>query len=293
MTVNVYRDTSISTGHAALFELYTRLISNGWAAVAWSDGTTRTGSAGPASAAALNATSAWFVVNHTASSRKFSAKRGADSNTWEFRYTDGSVSLSAGNATTPDNHASYTQTVFPNGQWYPSSNPNCLAHVVVDDASSSFVMFLRRTPFPGGTTAACSHVFMDALTSPVWAANPDPVVIGANFADANTSPANLIAASNRAWFKRNVGGETWVTSWALENPGNVFGHGTSDAGGIDVEYEARWVSTGTAGVLGKSRIFRGLQPYRTPIVGLDSGATLNRACFGQVTVANDGTALGS
>ncbi len=33
--------------------------------------------------------------------------------------------------------------------------------------------------------------------------------------------------------------------------------------------------------------------HDTEIVGLDSGGTLNRACFGQVSCANDGTALTS
>jgi len=46
-------------------------------------------------------------------------------------------------------------------------------------------------------------------------------------------------------------------------------------------------------VLGTSTLFKLLQPFRSPITGVDAGATLNRAAFGQVSVANDGVALAS
>ncbi len=46
-------------------------------------------------------------------------------------------------------------------------------------------------------------------------------------------------------------------------------------------------------VLGTSTLFKLLQPFRSPTTGVDAGATLNRAAFGQVSVANDGVALAS
>lgn len=296
MTMHVYRDTSCASLSEAAFELYTRLVAHGWAAVAWSDGTTRTAGAGPASAANLSAASAWFVVQHVATGRKFSYKRDASTATsCQFQYTDGAVSLSAGNASTPDNHATYTKTFFGSGQWYPvSGTTTTKAHIVVDDASASFVMLLRRTPYASGD--CCAYVGMETVTPLTWAANPDPHVVFARYSDANTAGTGPHSANagNAAWYKRGISGETWLSGqWYLENPGGVAG-GAADPSGTDTEYEARWIYSGSGPfVLGKSALFRLLQPYRAPTTGMDGATNFARAAFGPVTVPNDGVALGS
>ena len=46
-------------------------------------------------------------------------------------------------------------------------------------------------------------------------------------------------------------------------------------------------------MLGKSALFRLLQPYRAPTTGMDGATNFARAAFGPVTVPNDGVALGS
>lgn len=79
--------------------------------------------------------------------------------------------------------------------------------------------------------------------------------------------------------------------WYLENPGGVAG-GAADPSGTDTEYEARWIYWGGF-VLGKSALFRLLQPYRAPTTGMDGATNFARAAFGPVTVPNDGVALGS
>jgi len=294
MALHIYRDTSCANGHEALYGLYTRLIANGWTAVAWSNGTTRVAAAGPASAADLNAANAWFVVNHTATSRKFSAKRGADSNTWQFQHTDVST-LSAGNATTPDNHATYTKNFWASAQWYPSTGTTTTkAHTVVDDATASFVMVLRRTPFAGGD--CCSYVAFDQVTPLTWTANPEPLIASARFDNANTAGTGPFNSNqgNTGWYKRGISGEAWSGSqWFLENPFALAGSATADPSGTDTEYEVRWGQSSAVFLLGKSTMFRGLQPYRSPIVGMDGGTNFSRAAFGGFTVANDGTALGS
>ena len=299
MTMQISRDVACTSGHEAAYALYTALVANGWAAVAWSDGTTRSTGAGPASAANLSAANAWFVVQHVATGRKFSYKRDASTATsCQFQYTDGAVSLSAGNASTPDNHATYTKAFFPNQQWYPvSGTTTTKAHIVVDDASASFVMLLRRTPYAGGD--CCTYVGMETVTPLTWAANPDPHVVFARYNDGNiagTGP-HTANAGNTAWYKRGISGELWVSGqWYLENPGGVAG-GAADPSGTDTEYEARWTYSGSGGgapfVLGKSALFRLLQPYRAPTTGMDGATNFARAAFGPVTVPNDGVALGS
>lgn len=296
MTMQISRDVACTSGHEAAYALYTALVAHGWTAVAWSDGTagTRTAGAGPASAANLSAASAWFVVQHAATGRKFSYKRDASTATsCQFQYTDGAVSLSAGNASTPDNHATYTKAFFASGQWYPvSGTTTTKAHLVVDDASASFVMLLRRTPYAGGD--CCTYVGMETVTPLTWAANPDPHVVFARYSDANTvgTGPHTVNAGNTAWYKRGISGEAWwLGQWYLENPGGVAG-GAADPSGTDTEYEARWIYPGGF-VLGKSALFRLLQPYRAPTTGMDGATNFARAAFGPVTVPNDGVALGS
>lgn len=296
MTMQISRDIACTSGHEAAYALYTALVAHGWTAVAWSDGTTRAAGAGPASAANLSAASAWFVVRHAATGRKFSYKRDASTATsCQFQYTDGAVSLSAGNASTPDNHATYTKTFFASGQWYPvSGTTTTKAHLVVDDASASFVMLLRRTPYAGGD--CCAYVGMETVTPLTWAANPDPHVVFARYSDANTAGTGLYQANagNVAWYKRGISGEAWSLGWwSLENPAGVAG-GAADPSGTDTEYEARWISIyGYNFVLGKSALFRLLQPYCAPTTGMDGATNFARAAFGPVTVPNDGVALGS
>ena len=296
MTMQISRDIACTSGHEAAYALYTALVAHGWTAVAWSNGTagTRTAGAGPASAANLSAASAWYVVQHTATGRKFSYKRDASTATsCQFQYTDGAVSLSAGNASTPDNHATYTQTFFTSGQWYPvSGTTTTKAHLVVDDASASFVMLLRRTPYADGD--CCAYVGMETVTPLTWAANPDPHVVFARYNNSNTAGAGPLAiyGGNLAWYKRGISGESWTwNQWYLENPGGVAG-GAADPSGTDTEYEARWTYSGGF-VLGKSALFRLLQPYRAPTTGMDGATNFARAAFGPVTVPNDGVALGS
>ena len=77
MTLNVYRDIAASNGHTLAYELITHLDTNGWEPVSYSDGTTRTATgAAPPSAATLNASNAYVVMNHTSTGRCSRARRG-------------------------------------------------------------------------------------------------------------------------------------------------------------------------------------------------------------------------
>jgi hypothetical protein len=293
MTLNVYRDTAASTGHASIFELVTRLLANGWTTVSYSDGTTRTATTADCpSAATLNASSAYVVLTHTSTGMKLGLQRKADSNTWTIQITEGGQALSGGNATTMESNATYTKTLLSNAQLYPSTGTTTTKlHTVVDNASASFVIMGRRSPFVGGS--CCFYIYLDYFTPLTWSANPQPWIAGVKFDNSDVASAALVSAGgvNYAWYKRGISGESWVTSWALENPASVAGSGTADPSGSDVEFEARWVGSNT--VLGKSTLFKLVQPYRTPTGGMDSGTSYARAAFGQVTVANDGTALAS
>lgn len=307
MTLQVYRDVTAADGCEALAKLVFQLVADGFSYVAHS-----TGNGGsrltslPATAADLatdlrTAHSAWVCVSRGSRSWSWQRSTGVnpDYRAWKYEYT-ASGALSAGSATTPDRNAStsqkvagdYFRTAFPgSGTGGSAVNDAMLCHFVIDDAGPTFFMGHRRTPLPGGNVALCGYYFCDELVDPVWAANTDPIVCGGGGADNNVFEAQLVASFyNSAWYKHLISGAAWV-GVSLENPGSVAGHGTADAGGIDVEYAARWVSA--ASVYGTSRIFRLLQPYRTPVVGIDSGATLDRAAFGYVTVPNDGIALGS
>lgn len=132
-----------------------------------------------------------------------------------------------------------------------------------------------------------------ALSPPAtWGANPDPVAVGFYGTDGNTGIAGILSGNNNlfAWYKRGITGEAF-NAGGVETPSSILG-GAADPSGSDVEHEIRYVIAGPF-VLGKSALLKGLQPFISPIVGLDSGGTLNRACFGQVSCANDGTALTS
>ena len=295
MTITAYRDIAASNGHTAAYELAARLLLNGWTTVSYSDGTTRTATgADLPGASTLNASGAFVLLTHTVTGIKYGMQRKADSNTWTFQITEGGQSLTGGNATTMESNASYTKTLLSNAQWYPSTGTTTTKlHIVCDSATASFVIFVRRTPFVGGSTSACAYAFLDYVTAATWSANPQPWVAGAVFANGDTAPASLIGANSAGWYKRGISGETWSGSWLLENPGMVAGSATSDPSGSDCEFETRWVNTYVVEVRGKSTLFRLVQPYRTPTGGMDGGSSFERAAFGQVTVANDGSALAS
>lgn len=294
MTLNVYRDVAASTGHASVFELVTDLLANGWTTVSYSDGTTRTATtANCPSAATLNNVSAYTVLTHTVTGIKLGLQRKADSNTWTIQITEGGQSLTGGNASTMESNATYTKTLLSNAQLYPSTGTiTTKLHTVADNATPSFCIMGRRSPFVGGSTSCCFLIYLDYLTPLTWSANPQPWIAGVKFDNSDVAPIALITNSytSSGWYKRGISGETWATSWQLENPGSVAGNWT-DPSGSDVEFEARWV--GSNMVLGKSTLFKLLQPFRSPTGGMDSGSSFARAAFGQVTVANDGTALGS
>jgi hypothetical protein len=290
----IYRDIACANGHEYHYAILSRLVLNGWTTVASSDGTTRTTSA-PAAATDLNAANAWWVIQHTASGRKLAVKRRGDSNTWDHSVTPGGYALSTGNATTPDNNATYTKTISSNAQRYPSSaTTNTKLHLVVSDSSASFCALLRRTPFVGGSTDGCSLLSFDTFSDVQWPGNPDPCVYTSTYSDSNAVGTSLLGSSpNFGWVRLGIAGEAWSGQCYLENPGTACGSTTSSPGGTDQLYEVRWCLSVLPGPLGKSGLYRGLQPYRTPITGVDSGGTLTHAAFGSVAIPNDGTALGS
>jgi hypothetical protein len=222
-----------------------------------------------------------------------------DYRAWKFEYT-ASGSLTAGSATAPDRNASTSQYVSGNnfrttmpgtGTGGTAVNDAMKAHIVVDDAGPSFALLVRRTPLPVGNVGAAGIIACDALVSPVWSGNTDPVALVNAGVDNNTADAQMVSTSySHAWIKYGLGGAAWTPA-GLENPGTVAGNTSSDQGGNDVLFDARWYA-GT-NVLGTSTLFKLLQPGRTPVVGVDSGGTLTYAAFWTVAVPNDGTALGS
>lgn len=294
MALHEYQDIASTNGHTRAYETSARMLLHGWTTYAKSDGTTRTTSTNLTSAAELNASNAFVLLVHTATGFKLGMQRKADSNTWTVQVTEGGQSLSGGNATTMDSNATYTKTFLSNAQWYPSTGTtNTKLHIVVDDASPSIFEIARRTPFVGGSTSGCSMLMIEWLTPMTWAANPQPWVGCAKFDNSDIVAAQLTTAVNSGWYKRGISGESFSATWILNNPGNIAGSATADPGGSDIEVEGVWVSTSLNAILGKSALFRLLQPFRSPITGVDSGATLNRAAFGQVTTVANGTALAS
>ena len=292
----IYRDLACTNGHEYHYAILSRLLLNGWATVAWSNGSTRTGGASPAAAADLNAANAWWVIQHTASGRKLHIKRRADSNTWDVAITPGGYALTTGSATAYDSNASYTKVICNNRQSYPSSGTTATKlHFVVDDVSGAFAAHLRRTPNVGGSSASCSILAFSVFVDVQWSSNPDPCVYTSIFDDSNNAEANFFSfySFHFAWFRLGISGEGWATNVFLENPGNACGSGSSSPGGTDQLYELRWVCTSLPGPFGKDVLHRGLQPYRNPVIGVDSGGTLTWAACGSLAVPNDGVALGS
>lgn len=290
----IYRDIDCSNGHEYHYAVLSRLLLNGWTTASSSDGTTRTTNA-PGSASTLNNTNAWWLVQHTSSGRKLAVKRRADSNTWDHYVTAGGYALSTGNATTPDNNSTYTKTISNNAQRYPSSaTTTTKLHLVISDSSVSFVAILRRSPFVGGNTDGCSVLAFNAVTDVQWPSNPDPCIYSSFYRDDNLVGVNFLGTSSYSfgWFRLGIAGESWSSAWFLENPGGALGGNVAPTG-IDQLYEVRWCNSGLPGPLGKSTMIKGIQPYRTPTVGVDSGGELNYAAFGQIVLPNDGIALGS
>ncbi len=294
MAHRIYRDTLCADGADASFELLTRLLAHGWNAVAWGSGAggARFAAASPASAADLRAgPNAWWMVQHASTGVRLSLRLAGTLYAWHLRYTEATMALALGDAETPDSDPTYTRNLFGPTQAYPTSGTTATrTHTVVDDASPGFVMLTRRSPYVGGS--CCALVYFERVTPVTWAANPQPYVGGGGFDDSNNASVVVVSpfGSTWGWVRRGLSGEAWVP-WALENPGNVAGTGVLDPSGEDLEVDARWVRTDY--LLGASRLFRLLQPYRGPTTGLDSGGTLTRAAFGHITVPNDGLALGS
>lgn len=292
----IYRDIACANGHEFFYAVLSRLLLNGWTNVAWSSGSARTGAAGPSASTDLNAANAWWIVQHTTSGRKLHIKRRADSNTWDIQVTPGGYALTTGTSTTPDNNATYTKLIANNAQRYPSAGTTTTKlHLVVDNVSGAFTARFRRTPNVGGNSASCGILAFSVFTDLQWSTNPDPCVYTTVFDDSNNAEANLfsIYSFNSAWFRLGISGEGWATNVFLENPGSVCGSATSSPGGTDQLYELRWVCTSLPGPFGKDPLHRGLQPYRNPTVGVDSGGTLTWAAAGSIAVPNDGVALGS
>lgn len=298
MTQHVYRDVAVASGPEFIANVVVPLAARGWSRVAWSDGSARSTdfsslTGAPAYASALGANGAWVLLSHTASGRKLSFKRTSDANNWLAQYTLAGVSLSPGDGSNPDSHAD-TKTFF-SGQLYPSSAPTaCKLHVVADDSKAGFVALLRRTPYPGGD--ACSWLFVEAFASSLaWADDPDPCVVGGYFADDNGACSRLFGNSLSAWYRRGLAGQDFPQHYKFENVFGSCGSATAFPGGVDAEMQMRvGRDVGGAGYpMGLSTLIKGLNPYREPTTGVNSGGTLNRAAFGAVTVANDGVALGS
>jgi hypothetical protein len=220
-----------------------------------------------------------------------------DYTSWKCEYT-ATGALTAGSATAPDRNS--TDSQYAGGNSFRLLAPSTASvadamkvHILVDDASPSFIAIARRTPLPAGNNGFFSATGLDLCTSPVWSANPDPVVaINLSNNSNNADQAILSATHASAWLGYGLPGALWTTV-ALENPGSVAGSANADKSGVDVLYAARWVFGGGYGHVGTSSLFRLLQPGRTPVVGIDAGATLNWAAFWSVAVPNDGTALGS
>ena len=307
MTIQKYRDIACADGAAAVAELVFKLTANGFTYVAHSTGSGGARSATqPATAADLatalrTAHSAWVCVSRGTRAWSWQRSTGInpDYRAWRMEYT-ASGALTAGSATAPDRNASTSQYVGGNSfrTSMPGSstggttvNDAMKAHIVVDDAGPSFALITRRTPLPVGNVGAAGIIACDALTSLVWSGNTDPVVCSNVGVDNNTADTQLVSTSyNGTWTRYGLGGAAWTTP-SLENPGSVAGNASSDQGGNDVLFDARWLS-GT-NVLGTSTLFKLLQPGRTPVVGVDSGGTLTYAAFWTVAVPNDGVALGS
>jgi hypothetical protein len=307
MTLQISRDVACADGAAAIAELVFRLTANGFAYVAHSTGSSGARSTlQPANATDLATAlrtghSAWVCVSRSGRAWSWQRSTGVnpDYRAWKMEYT-ASGALTAGSATAPDRNSSTSQyvggnnfrTVMPGSSTGGTTvNDAMKCHIVVDDAGPSFVLLTRRTPLPVGNVGAAGIIACDALVNPVWSGNTDPVALVNAGVDSNTADAQMVStACNHAWIRYGLGGAVW-TAAGLENPAAVAGNTSSDQGGNDVLFDARWYAG--ANVLGTSTLFKLLQPGRTPVVGVDSGGTLTHAAFWTVAVPNDGVALTS
>lgn len=305
MTLQVYRDVACADGCALVAEVSYKLIANGWSYVAHSTGSGGSRSVSqPADAAALASAlrtghSSWICLSR--GTRKISLQRATTANpdytSWRYEYT-ASGTLSTGTATAPDRNSTDSQYVSNNNFRALAPSTSSVAdamkvHIVVDDSGPTFVALARRTPLPSGNSGFFSAIGLDLCTNLVWTTNPDPVVALYPAAGTNTSNTDLLgAAYNHSWLGYGLPGAAW-TGISLENPGAVAGATVSDKSAVDVLYQVRWVFGSGNGILGTSTLFRLLHPGRTPVVGIDAGATLNWAAFWSVAVANDGIALSS
>ncbi len=291
MAINVYRDTNCTTDAAAAYELYRCLKLNGYTDTAWSNGTTRVAGAGPSSASDLSATNSYWIVRFSTNGRWFTVKRTA-ANNWLVEYTSADGTMANGTGTTPDRDGTLTKIWLYASQIYPStSTTTTKTHTVVNNANGSFAFFIRRSPNVGGSTDACAAIFLDIYTPGPWVSNPDPAMGAAVFSNGNTAGSVLGSGAINGWDRKGLAGAIYRTNCIFDIPTNVMGSSTSDPTGQDVDYELRYTNVGT--MFGVASILRGLQPYRNPIIGIDSGGNLTRAAFGAVTVANDGVALGT
>lgn len=304
MTIQKYRDVACADGCALIAETVWRLLANGWSYVAHSTGNGGARSASqPADAAALATAlrtghSSWVCVSR--GSRAVSWQRATTANpdytSWKCEYT-ATGALTAGTATSPDRNSTGSQHVGggPHRPLAPSTASVADAmkvHILVDDSSPSFIAIARRTPLPAGNNGFYSATGLDHCTSPVWSANPDPVVAINAANGSNNADQIILGGYASAWLGYGLPGAAW-TGVTLENPGSVAGSANADKSGVDVLYAARWVFGSGYGHVGTSSLFRLLQPGRTPVVGIDAGGTLTWAAFWSVAVPNDGTALGS
>jgi hypothetical protein len=309
MTLIVYRDIACADGAAAVAETVFRVTNNGFTFGGYGTGTggepfaSRPAAASTLATALRTAPGAW--VSFTRGTRAWSLQRNTaapgganpDYRAWKHEYTASGV-LTSGTATAPPRNASTSQYVSGNffrtsmaGSSTGSSTINeaMKLHVIVDDAGPSWLAIMRRTPFPVGNVGACGIIGCDALVNPVWPGNTDPVALINAGLDTNAAHTELVGTGyNNAWIKYGLSGSSF-TGAALHNPGNIAGSAMADQGGSDILVDAQWVCGGN--LLGTSTLFQLLQPGRTPVVGVDLGATLNRAAFWNVAVLNDGIAL--
>jgi hypothetical protein len=307
MTIRVRRDVACADGCAAIAELvYTLVTSGGRTLVGVGIGSGSPSTSPLVSAAALatqlrTAPSSW--VAWSLGDRTWSLLRSGginpDYRSWKKEYTRGSLTT-AGTGTAPPRNASTSQYVSGNSfrtsmagssTGAATVNEAMKVHIVYDDAGPSYALIPRRTPFPGGNVGCCGIIACDELVDPIWPGNTDPVVNTNAGLDSNTANTELVNTTyNNAWLKYGLGGSSFPGA-ALFNPGSIAGSANSDQGGSDILVDAWWVA-GT-NILGTSRLFKLVQPGRTPVVGVDNGATLTHAAFWTFVVENDGIALTS
>lgn len=301
MAIVVYRDISVSSIEQGVYEIGTKLLLNGFESISWSDGTTRTGGgAAPAAASDISATNAWWIIKHTSSGRHFNfVNTDSTTKTWKIGYTPYNKTLSAGDATTPDSHASYTK-YLNNEQKYPTSGTtNCKIHLVINNSIGAFVASFRRTPY-SSNTFSCSLLIFDVFPTPqYWSSDPEPVFLSWYFSNTDVAENYFfygLTVYNRIgrWKRYGISGESWVVSdLGYFSMFNSAGSATASPSGNDIIYDAMFGDQNVPTYIGISTIVKILQPARYPTTGIDSGAVLNWAAFGPLAYPNDGIALGS